>query len=130
MADNFIEKNKKSKPLAKMTRKERRKKFNKWLDMDFLHKQTGKSKPSGGFGERQKIICDFCGISGGKFSGKFEEKIGKTIWRCPQCSGKSVEELQKEKEQVKDGVSVDIKKEGVAIKQVHITTKEKNNGRR
>lgn len=69
----------KKQPLAKLTRKERRKKFNRWISKSMLNDCPGFGKVRG-FGERKPLICDICGKQVSKI------KMGEDgVSQCSNC---------------------------------------------
>lgn len=51
-------KEKESKHPKELDRKDRRKRLNQWIDMNYLHSQTGKSRPVGGGSEIKIKVMD------------------------------------------------------------------------
>ncbi len=75
----------KSEPGLKTSRKERRKKFSRWVDMDFLHSQTGKSRPVGGCAEYTNLICDKCGKKVSHLKSAYDANGDVTLLMCDKC---------------------------------------------
>jgi hypothetical protein len=78
-------KSKQKPPEMKSSRRERRKKLNSWIDLNFLHKQKGDSKPVHGIGSGKSVTCDICGARA--FTATYKDGI----WSCDKCNNKVCE---------------------------------------
>jgi formylmethanofuran dehydrogenase subunit E len=78
-----------NKPEMRMSKSERRKKFNKWIDTDFLHSHTGKTPIPVGANSNEEywsseIICSICGKT---YGGGIKKSNGEVV--CVYCEGKN-----------------------------------------
>ena len=69
----------------KYSRKERRKKFSDWIDLDFMHRQNGTSKPVGGCAEVTNLICDRCEKKVAHLKGNYVQSLQKVLLLCDKC---------------------------------------------
>ncbi len=69
------------KQYPKYSKKERRKKFSKVIDMEMYH--HGKSRPVSGFGNAEPLTCDICNKIVHQL--KFRLVNGEWLGTCNKC---------------------------------------------